>query len=163
MSPERQKIPADEFARACGSREAEIVERIHAGIYDGVEEGGRWFVVPRRPVPASPRKTGLPWKTVERTGPWFTVLLAVFFMGFSAMLVWGVPKSFAVPTIGFCSLIFAALVYDALRRGKTLGDTGEATAERSPGTFWFRVTLYVFYAVILLVVLLVEAFGPRAG
>jgi hypothetical protein len=39
-----EKIPASEFAAARGIPESAVLYRIKSGIYDGIEEDGKWFI-----------------------------------------------------------------------------------------------------------------------
>ena len=47
MSVPQEKVPADEFARHYGWPTSAVVNRIRTGIYDGVCEDGKWYVVGR--------------------------------------------------------------------------------------------------------------------
>ena len=52
MAETVERIPAAEFAASRGVPESAVVHRIKAGIYEGAEEGGVWYVV--RPAKAAP-------------------------------------------------------------------------------------------------------------
>ena len=52
METNKRKIPAEKFAARYGWRVSAVISRIRAGIYDGVEENGRWYVL--RPAKTDP-------------------------------------------------------------------------------------------------------------
>ena len=54
------KVPASEFAHRYGWPESAVVSRIRAGIYDGFEEHGTWYVLRPLSVLPEPQKEAQP-------------------------------------------------------------------------------------------------------
>lgn len=156
--PEFRVVRADDYAREHGWIESAVIHRIRAGIYEGHEEDGTWYVYRghdgRAAEVADRESTGfdpstLPLRPPPRPGwareefplrwvPWvqagFLVLLIVPF-------VEGVPLTLA--PAGLCAFgIFTVLVYEAARTGTVRTRIMDATVTRRPKTYWTFVLMY---------------------
>ena len=92
MSVTFEKVSADEFARRHGWRRSAVIQRIEAGIYDGVKENGTWYVlrdVPEDVPTCEPEVVvheppTLPWPTASFPISWVG---SAFWIGFAIMIL----------------------------------------------------------------------------
>ena len=175
MSTTFQKVSADEFAQRHGWRMSAVVHRIRAGIYDGVKEGGTWYVLRDAPpdyerAPAGhdytpPPPRDLPWPTVP-----FPILWTgwVWRGGFGLMilplLLGQIEELFVWFGVGLV-VASASVLYEALRTGVIRAQYVGAVAYRHhPVQFTVHSVSYAAYLVIGVFLTIWTAFDliPRA-
>lgn len=169
MSTPPQKIPADEFAQRHGWRTSAVVHRIRAGIYDGVKEGGTWYVL--RDAPRSMERTPAGHEYAPpppRALPWSTVAFPILWTGWAVWVGLGLillpfllgrtEDLFVLVAVG---LTFSAssVLYEALRTGVIRAQYVGAVAYRyHPVQYTIHTTVYVVYVLLGAVLMVWELF-----
>ena len=176
MSTTFQKIPADEFARRHGWRKSAVVHRIRAGIYDGVKEGGTWYVLRDAPpghrgeVVAQKTEPGfeftppeLPWATVPGPILWAPRLPLVAALAFIVPLLLGRVEDFFALIALAITVTGASLLYEGVRTGVMPNRGFYMAYSRNPIQYTVLGVSYLGFTIIGLLLLSVALLGwPRA-
>ena len=166
VSPTFDKVSADEFARRHGWRKSAVVQRIKAGIYDGVKEHGTWYVL--RDAPKEVRRFEPDFEHDPPSLPWPTVLFPLswtgtaFWVGFALMIlplvVGQVDELFWLFGIGII-IATATQLYEGLVTGTIRAQyTGPMTYSRRPIGFTIHALCYLGYTLIGVFILVHSVF-----
>ena len=167
VSESFEKVPAEEYARRHGWRKSAVVHRIRAGLYDGVKEGGTWYVFQNAPPRMERAEPGfdyvpptLPWPTVPFPLGWVS---AAFWIGFAAMilplLVGRVEELFIVFGIGLM-VVTAPRLYEGLTTGTIRAQYGPPMSySRHPMGYGIHALCYLGYSVIGIAIIIHSLFG----
>lgn len=157
-SPRPRYVLARDYARRHGWRESAVIHRIQAGIYDGEQVDGEWYVLRGSVSTAAARgsdsdtvrrpRRRLPWYTVPGPLAWvgwtaggcMAAALGSFF-GILGLDLTDHPAS--LPWIAFLMvLFFLVLTVEAVQTGVVRSRSGLRSYAEMPVRFVFHLVLY---------------------
>ena len=161
-----EKIPADEYARRHDWPTSAVVHRIKAGIYDGVEESGTWYVLrdspsAEGPVPLpsqSKPERRLPWETVPGPFAWTTWVLRVAAAASVGVLFFADDPGRYLWVVGLsASAVGSSITYEGLRTGTVRNKQFRMSFRDNPIQFWVLIVTFASFVVLGLAMVWISA------